>query len=153
MRSSRAFGNRKERVDVGLTGTMRQPITHVSVSRKRKHISWKTRYAGALADRPDAPPLEHLKQMTEDQLISLYHSDHNRLHAFEPGLDAYWNLRPMLIAPHREKTKLDRKRIAKSNRIIAKRKQFELKQRRRYRRWAMRRWPSRKIVSRKWGKK
>jgi len=90
---------------------------------KRKHISWKTKCASALV----APcrncgyvlfDYDDTKLMTKDQLLSLFHFDHNILH--ETGhedRDKYWNLAPKLIREHREKTKQDAKIIAKSRRI------------------------------------
>lgn len=90
---------------------------------KRKHISWKTRCAAALI----APCrncgyalllYDDAKKMTEDQLLSLLHWDHNILH--ETGhedVDKYWNLTPLLIKEHREKTKTDAAIIAKGRRI------------------------------------
>jgi|SRR5262245_22421541 len=85
---------------------------------KRKRISDRTKLAATLLALHDVP-YEHAKLMSEDQIISLYHWDHNALHAFEGG-DEFWNLTPMLIAAHRQKTKLDAAKIAKSKRIRAK---------------------------------
>lgn len=90
---------------------------------KRKHISWKTKCASALlcmiADRQGMGSwYGDAKNMTEDQFLSLFHFDHNILH--ETGhddRDQFWNLTPMLIQAHREKTKTDAKVIAKSKRI------------------------------------
>jgi hypothetical protein len=90
---------------------------------KRKHISWKTKCASSLI----APcrncgyvPFyyDDAKKMTEDQLLSLFHFDHNILHETgDPDVDKFWNLAPMLIMAHREKTKQDAKVIAKGRRI------------------------------------
>lgn len=84
----------------------------------RKHVSWKTKYASALLALGHIPYAD-AKQMTEDQIISLYHVDHfPHLHSSEhPDRDAYWNLTPHLIQAHRTKTKTDAKVIAKSRRI------------------------------------
>ena len=95
---------------------------------KRKHISWKTKCASAvlaLMNETDPGGLSYAdaKLMTEDQFLSLFHWDHNILH--ETGhedADKFWNLAPMLIRAHREKTKADAKIIAKSRRI--RRKEF-----------------------------
>jgi hypothetical protein len=84
----------------------------------RKHICWKTKCAAALLSRLEIPYAD-AKLMTEDQFLSLYHFDHNMLHCFTND-DVYWNLAPMLIKAHREKTKLDAKIIAKSKRIQRK---------------------------------
>ena len=95
---------------------------------KRKHISWKTKCAAAVLALNHAKNIRwgdplyityaDAKQMTEDQFLSLYHWDHNILHETEdPNRDMFWNLTPMFIGAHREKTKKDAKIIAKSRRI------------------------------------
>jgi hypothetical protein len=87
---------------------------------KRKHISWKTKYAAALLALGDIP-YAHAREMTKDQIISLYHIDHGILHETEnENVDQWWNLTPKLIQAHREKTKADAKIIAKSRRIRKK---------------------------------
>jgi hypothetical protein len=85
----------------------------------RRYISWKTKYAAALLKLGDVPYLD-AKLMSEDQIISLYHIDHNILHSSEhEDRDRYWNLEPKLIQAHRTKTKADAKVVAKSKRIRA----------------------------------
>ena len=85
----------------------------------RKHISDKTRLAATLLARGEVPYTD-AKKMSEDQLISLYHWDHNILHeSGHADRDKFWNLAPMLIKAHREKTRADAKIIAKSRRIRA----------------------------------
>jgi hypothetical protein len=93
---------------------------------RRKHISWKTKCAAALlcwmSDRGGANTwyADARDGMTEDQFLSLFHFDHNIYHeAGYEKCDEYWNLTPMLIRAHREKTKQDAKIIAKSRRIRA----------------------------------
>ena len=86
---------------------------------KRKHISWKKKYASALLALGDIP-YGHAREMTADQMISLYHVDHGILHETEnENVDQWWNLTPRLISAHRLKTKADAKIIAKSRRIRA----------------------------------
>ena len=88
---------------------------------KRKHISWKTKCAAALLHGMRDVAYEDAKQMTEDQFLSLVQFDHNILHETEhENRDKFWNLTPMWILAHREKTKQDAKIIAKSRRIRAK---------------------------------
>jgi len=86
----------------------------------RKHISARKRaaiFALALGDVPYADA----KKMTEDQILSLYHLDHNMLYENKhPDRDEYWNYTPRLIREHREKTKRDAAIIAKGRRIRAK---------------------------------
>jgi len=87
---------------------------------RRKHISDRKRaaiFALALGDVPYADA----KQMTEDQILSLYHLDHNMLHSSRvQGTEHFSNYTPMLIKAHREKTKHDAAIIAKSRRIRRK---------------------------------
>ena len=89
---------------------------------RRKHISWKTRCAAALLSTFQCRNMyDDAKQMTEDQFLSLFHWDHNILHSTEhEDRDRFWNLTPMLILAHREKTKSDVKVVAKGRRIRAK---------------------------------
>jgi len=83
----------------------------------RKHISARKRaaiFALALGDVPYADA----KKMTEDQILSLYHLDHNMLYENKhPDRDEYWNYTPRLIREHREKTKHDAAIIAKGRRL------------------------------------
>jgi len=89
---------------------------------RRKHISWKTRCAAALLSTFQCRNMyDDAKQMTEDQFLSLFHWDHNILHSTEhEDRDQFWNLTPMLIRAHREKTKSDAAIVAKSRRIRKK---------------------------------
>lgn len=64
-------------------------------------------------------PYEDAKRMSADQIISLFHFDHGVLHAIE-AVDEPWNLTPRVIPEHREKTKSDVTKIAKSKRIQKK---------------------------------
>ena len=100
---------------------------------KRKHISWKTKCAAALAELGYVSYVD-LKTMTEDQFLSLWQWDHNIFHSgtrsvarpegglefTPPNPDVFWNLTPMLIKKHGEKTRNDLKIIAKSRRIRKK---------------------------------
>ena len=65
----------------------------------------RTKYASALLALGDIP-YEHAKLMSEEQICSLYELDHN-IRKAEGGTDDFWNLRPRLIAAHREKTRRD----------------------------------------------
>lgn len=82
---------------------------------KRKHISFKTKLAAALRELFKIP-YEHAKLLHEDQILSLVQYDHNVLHAIEVN-DHHSNLTPILIAPHREKSKKDTSTVAKVKRI------------------------------------
>jgi hypothetical protein len=85
--------------------------------RTRKRISDRTLAAAALLALGKIP-YEHAKMMGETNFLSLWVRDHNILHSSEhPDRDEFWNLTPMLLAEHREKTKRDIKIIAKSRRI------------------------------------
>lgn len=86
----------------------------------RKTLSLKTKLASALLALGDIP-YGDAKEMTADQLISLYHFDHGMLHESEhPQRDMYWNITPRLIKVHRDKTKRDAAIIAKGRRIRIK---------------------------------
>lgn len=83
---------------------------------RRAHISWKTKYAAALLALADIPYVD-AKEMTEDQIISLYQVDHGILHAIDP-INLFWNLTPKLIAPHRRKSAEDKGIVSKSDRLV-----------------------------------
>lgn len=90
---------------------------------KRRHISLKTKLAAALAHIAEIP-LEHAKLMDEDMILSLFNFDHVVMHA-HGGPDEFWNLTPMLIAGHREKTaKFDVPRFAKGERLRRANEEF-----------------------------
>lgn len=86
----------------------------------RKHISWKTKCAAALV-HCDIIPRNEAKLLEEDQLLSLFQWDHNEFYTLgSESRDKFWNLTPMLIRAHREKTRTDAKIIAKGRRIREK---------------------------------
>lgn len=93
---------------------------------RRKHLSWKTKCAATLvAPCPNCGYqrffYDDAKLIAEDQLLSLFHFDHNILHETgNPDVDRYWNLTPMFIRAHREKTKTDAAIVAKGRRIRKK---------------------------------
>lgn len=85
----------------------------------RTHISFKTKLASALLALGHIP-YNDAKVMTTDQMLSLYHFDHNKFAAHDGG-EHFSNLEPMLIHNHRKKTaKIDIPAIAKSKRIRRK---------------------------------
>jgi hypothetical protein len=95
----------------------------------RKHISDKKRaaiFALALGD----VPYDDAKKMTEDQILSLYHLDHDAIlnDSGHADRDEYWNYKPRLIRDHREKTKRDMMVIAKGRRVRRKLAEHRRKQ-------------------------
>lgn len=103
--------------------------------RKRKHISLTTKLAAALLfqpvrDRRGRPVLDadgcltyaityaEARTLTAEQVLSLFQYDHDTLHALD-GSDEFWNLTPRLISAHREKSKVDCAKVAKTKRIRA----------------------------------
>ena len=109
---------------------------------ERKHISLKEKLAAALYEvgrlraifpRPDGIPragdsekwtnspvrVAALNGATADEMIALFHWDHNKFHAYG-GSDIWQNLNPLLIEDHREKTRRDIAIIAKGKRIRRK---------------------------------
>lgn len=98
----------------------------------RAHIPLKEQLAAALRDmavKEDgklvrAIPYEIAKQMTADQIISLFNCDHGILHAIKP-IDLHWNLTFRFIPAHRLKTaKQDVPALAKGDRIAAEHERF-----------------------------
>lgn len=82
----------------------------------RRHITLKTKLASALLALGHVPYLD-AKQMSADQLISLYQWHHNMRHA-DDGTDHFSNLEPLLITAHREQTaKIDAPAMAKDRKI------------------------------------
>lgn len=96
------------------------------MSRRRDYIPLKEKLAAALRVVGEIP-FEHAQQLTADQIISLFQFDHYPIPHAEPfnGPDVHWNLVPMLIAPHREKSaKHDTPEIAKTRRVSAAHEEF-----------------------------
>src|SRR4029077_1610670 len=83
-----------------------QPEAEVSKPRRRKrdHISLKEKLAAALTAflPPDFRRLNY--QISAEKVIALFHFDHGVLHSLG-GSDRWHNLYPMLIEPHREKSR------------------------------------------------
>lgn len=96
---------------------------------KRPHIPLKEQLAAALRDLmvPDgkggyerAIPWDHARQMTAEQIISLYARDHHPIRKEMGGPDVHWNIQWRFTGEHRTKTaKIDQPAIAKSKRITA----------------------------------
>jgi len=93
------------------------------MSRPRKDPPLREKLAAALRELFQIPH-EHAKQMSAEQIMSLVQFDHNEYHAHD-GSDEHWNLTPMLILPHREKTKTDIKVIRKVDRISEAQAEFQ----------------------------
>jgi hypothetical protein len=84
----------------------------------------ETKLAATLLALRDIP-YEHAKQLSAKQIISRYQFDHYPMRKSDGGPDEPWNLRPLLIAAHREKTaKIDAPARAKDRRIESKWKHF-----------------------------
>lgn len=70
-------------------------------------------------------PWEHAKQMTSDQIISLFQFDHYPIRHEAGGPALPWNLVPRMIRAHRIKTaKIDQPEIAKIKRITEEQAAF-----------------------------
>lgn len=84
---------------------------------KRRQPSLETKLAAALLTLGDVP-YEHAKQMSARQICSLYHFDHYPIRKADGGKDEPWNLQPLLISAHREKTATkDKPELAKQARL------------------------------------
>lgn len=103
----------------------------------RKSVSLRTKLAAALLtivrpnDRGQLEPViphDHAKLMSDDQIISLFQWDHYPIPHAHDGPDEAWNLRPLLIAEHREITaNVDVPRIAKAKRLSKAHQDFVAK--------------------------
>ena len=89
----------------------------------RKHISLKTKLAAALRELAHIP-MDHAALMTADQIISLFEFHHIVYHA-DTANDEHWNIEPMLIKAHKERTaRIDVPQIAKTKRISKAHEEF-----------------------------
>lgn len=89
--------------------------------RKRKHIPLTQQLAAALACLLPQEQRDELRRRKALALEvrALFQFDHCVLHA-HGGSDAWDNLTPMLVAPHREKSRRDTAIAAKVKRLAAK---------------------------------
>ncbi|WBU27519.1 hypothetical protein OOZ54_12525 [Rhodopseudomonas palustris] len=89
----------------------------------RRRPTLKCRLAAALCALTDSSgnrliPHEHAKLMTEDDVLSLFQWDHYPIRHIDDGPLAHWNLEPLLIMAHREKTaKVDAPQLAKARAV------------------------------------
>ena len=93
--------------------------------RKRGHISLKTKLAAAIGALFFT--YDERKELSEDQILSLIQWDHDPIPHTPPynGTDDHFNLVPLLIGEHREKTaKFDVPRIAKGRRVSQAEQEF-----------------------------
>jgi hypothetical protein len=126
-----AIWNRDGTLVCRVAKEMADPIT---MGKRRDHIPLKPRLAAALCNmlRPDesgtmVPVIDHesAKQMTEDQVLSLFHFDHWPLTKANGGPDAHWNLEPRPIMEHRQKSaQIDAPQRAKTESLSAKQEEF-----------------------------
>lgn len=87
------------------------------MTRKRDHIPLTEKLAACVGQMLNIP-FEHLQLMTADQVLSLVQWDHYPIRHVDGGPDEHWNLTPVSICEHREKTaKIDQPAIAKSRRL------------------------------------
>ena len=104
---------------------------------KRPYIPFKTRLAATLCHmlRPDekgnlVPIIDHesAKNMTEDQILSVFNFDHYPVAKSLGGPDEHWNLTPRPIIEHRTKSaKIDTPMAAKVVRVTRKQAEFRQK--------------------------
>lgn len=101
---------------------------------KRKSLSLKTKLAATLLQmrRPDATgklvpviSFDEAKTMTADKILARFHFDHDPIPYAHGGPDEPWNLTPLPVADHRDKTaNRDVPQIAKTKRITRKQEKF-----------------------------
>lgn len=86
------------------------------MARDRKHITPKTKLAAAIGAL--FLTYDERKLLSEDQVLSLVHWDHDPIPHAEDGTDDHFNLTPALIGGHRVKTAtVDIPGIAKRKRV------------------------------------
>ena len=94
--------------------------------RPRAKVNYKTKLVAALCQMMHEVDgkleliftHEEAKALSEDQILSLFHFDHDPIPHAEDGPDEHYNLVPKLIVPHRIKTRTeDVPRIAKNKRV------------------------------------
>src|SRR5580704_10187751 len=93
--------------------------------RARKYINLREKLAAALSMLLPQEQRDELRaaKAPAKTVIGLFDQDHAILHAFD-GADRWFNLTPMLRAPHREKSRRDTSIVAKSVRIRADHEEF-----------------------------
>lgn len=89
---------------------------------KRAHISLRTKLASALLALGHVP-YSDAKAMTADQIISLYQWHHGIQHSVKV-VDEFWNLEPMLIAPHRARSPADSAVVRRAVNLSAEHEEF-----------------------------
>lgn len=94
----------------------------------RKYISLREKLAAALSMLLPQEQRDDLRErkVPAKIVISLFHQDHGILHAHD-GADKWWNLTPMLVGPHKEKSKIDTAIAAKVKRVSAAEEEFRRK--------------------------
>lgn len=101
---------------------------------RRAHIGLKTKLAAALCQmvRPDETggftrviPHDQAKRMTEDQVLAVFHFDHDPIPKAHGGPDTHFNLTPRPKPEHQAKTaKRDIPMIAKVKRLTREQEEF-----------------------------
>ena len=90
-------------------------------NRKRDYVPLTERLAASLAMLLSPYERDVLRgaKAPAEMVLKLFHFDHNVLHALG-GSDKWWNLSPVQVQAHREKSRRDVSAIAKVDRIIAR---------------------------------
>jgi len=89
----------------------------------RKHVNLKTKLAAAIGAL--FLTYDERKELSEDQVLSLVHFDHDPIPHAEGGTGDHFNLVPLLIGGHRVKTAtVDVPGIAKRKRVSEAEQQF-----------------------------
>ena len=101
---------------------------------KRSHISLRVKLAAALLQTMQDDGTgklvrvishEDAKRMTADEIIARFHLDHHPIPHAAGGPDEPWNLTPLPVDIHREKTaRVDVPAIAKAKRLTRKQEEF-----------------------------
>ena len=89
-------------------------------TRARKYVRLRERLAAAYAMLLPQQQRDDLRtrKVPAKTVLALFTDDHNELHALG-GSDRWFNLTPMLRAPHKEKSRRDTSIVAKVDRLSA----------------------------------
>lgn len=89
--------------------------------RPRKYIPFPERLAAALAMLLPAAQRDAMRagRLPAKAVLKMFHFDHVALHSLG-GEDKWWNLSPIQVRPHREKSRRDTSIVAKVDRIVAR---------------------------------
>lgn len=94
--------------------------------RVRKYINLRERLAAALSMLLPQELRDELRaaKVPAKQIIAMFHQDHGELYALG-GADRWWNLTPLLVIVHKQKSRKDTSIVAKVRRLSKDQEEFQ----------------------------